>query len=491
MKYIFLFIVFLSFSIIAPAQESEYLGMHGLKDDNNILFLEYRGYNISVVTKKGDLGKDKIINDIAKKEQLGTILANYSETISNKTFRIVESSSIDEKRPNITIYNACYITQKATNTIQYILFQTLNQRDFVLEKKIIADFYKGYLDKYTDLDNDADEIDFVGRKIKLGNLCKWRSPNNVNCNGGQISWSEFSSYQEAIVDLQGKVLANEGIDIKIIKDEDIELFFEGIPTIARRIVYTAPNERYPLAVYYIAQEVRERYVSCILSNYVYNRNDYELAPLLQQIIKGQDLPAEAISEFDRPILEEPHTIKNYWSRYNIYGASIRAGMVLPLGNASSLYDFGPSISLTLGIPVKSDMALDFFFSWTFLSGRKPFDYYLNKEDIMEAKANALYNIGGRFRYQKVLARNIYFTPYIGAGYHSLSTNKIKRYAVDENDYDEYYNINTFFLLAGTDIRFKRIGAFIEYNYTPYGVSKHARKELGNSSFSAGLYFVLW
>lgn len=491
MKHLFFIITFLVGWLTLVGQTHKYLGMHGLLDDGGIIFLEYRGYNITIAEIDGSLENEKSLNKIAAKNQQKNILASYSEKAFNIPNVVIESTDIFSEKPNSTINSACYLFASEQKKLHQILFQTLNQRDILLEHQIVESYFANQLSEYIDVDNNVSDIDFLGRRLALGNTCKWKLPNSVACGGAQISWSEFPSYQEAIVDLQARVLANIHPDVEILSDTDVDMLFEGVPTVARRIVYMPPLQNYPLGVYYIAQEVRGRYISCVLSNYVYNRYDYELLPLLQQVMQYTTIPDDARNEFDKPELEEPHTLKNYWSRYNIYGSSIRVGTWLPLGNAANLYSFAPSVNLNLGIPVKRDMAVDLTILFAFPTSREYFDYYVDRYSMMTAKTDLLVSVGGRYRYQKEMARNVYFTPYVGLGFHQLTTNKVKKYAKNREDNDEYYAINTMYFNGGVDFRFKRIGAFLEYNYTPYHWSRHAHKELGNSAVNLGLYFVLW
>lgn len=490
MRLLFTILLF-TYSLSSIGQENQFVGMHGLQDDKGELFFEYQGYNIVIKKLEGSLNSEKTLQRVIKDNNLGTVLANYKEETFSLANIVLESESTLPHKPKAISNNACYLFQREGKYLEIIVFQTLNQRDILLEHDIINAYHNDALRDYIHVGNTATTINFIGREISLGNLCNWLSPNNVSCKGGQISWSEFPSYQEAIVDLQAKVLSNEHPDLQILNDQDVNIIFEGVATIARRIVYMSPDRQYPLAVYYIAQEVRERFVSCVLSNYVYNRDDHELSLFLQQVMQYAELPENARNEFDRVELEEPHSIRNYWSRYNIYGASVRLGTWIPIGNTSKLYSIAPSVSATFGIPVKRDMAVDFSILLAFPVSRRAFDYYLDDTYWMEAKADMLIGFGVRYRYQKEMARNVYFTPYIGTGYHSLSTNQLKYEARNDDENDEYYNIDSFDAYGGVDIRFKRFGAFLEYHYTPYFWSKHAKKDLGNSAINTGFYFVLW
>lgn len=491
MRLFITILVLLSLCISSWGQDKTYTGLHGLKDDKGNLFFEYRGYNIFVTKAKGHVDEEKTIKKIIKNNNLGTILAQYSVDEFTTKNLLIESESVPSEKPNALVNNACYLFDRDDNYVDILLFQNFGQRDHFLERDLVNAYFSGDLNKYVQIGNAANTISFVGREIVLGDLCKWSYPNNVKCRGGQINWSEFLSIQDAVVDLQAKILANEHPDIKILSDIDVGLLFEGVATTARRIVYLGPHERYPLAVYYVAQEVRGRYVNAILSNYVYNRDDYELSPLLQQIITNLQLPENAWNEFDKPKYEEPHTLKNYWSRYNIYAANLKLGTWIPMDDASRLYSVAPTVAFSIGIPVKRDMAVDMNIYLGFATNRKTFDYYVYDRYILEAKTDMLFGIGLKYRYQKEMARNVYFTPYVGLGLHSLQTNQLKRKADSENENNEYYSIETLDGYGGVDVRFKRIGAFFEYHYTPYHWNKHAKNNMGNSAINMGLYFVLW
>ena len=200
MRYIYVTFLLFIISIYCFPKKTDFRGMHGIQDEKGKLFFEYRGYNIVVNEAKGDIDKEKTVNNIIKENKLGTILANFTDSIENKKFRVIETLYTDKNHSNINVNNACYITTASKNRVQYLLFQTMSQRDYLLEKAIIESFYKGELDQYTQIGNDASEINFAGRTIQLGNLCRWISPNNIHCEGGQVSWSEFPSYQETIIE---------------------------------------------------------------------------------------------------------------------------------------------------------------------------------------------------------------------------------------------------------------------------------------------------
>lgn len=477
-------IILIIFSQAVFSQDVGFRGMHGLYDSKNKLFIKYQSYSIYIDTYKGVLSNPKTINKIKKSLDVGDVLAEYSEPAFGTDNLVIEATQTDNERPEVKASTACYVFAKPEKEVLVILFSTINQRDVTVEHDIVKAYNETGLKEYISDNLTAEYIDFAGRDVKLGNACGWRGPNNLFCKGGQISWSEFPSYDQAVVDLQSCILANESEKRKVLSDEDIEVIFEDIPTIARRIVYHDPASQYPLAVYYIAQEVRERAVSCVMSNYVYNTKDYELTSLLRQFMYIPNLPEDAYNEFDLPVTDN-RIIQDDTPAEKDYGIlpfEVQLSAWQPVGNLRNTFKVAPSVAVYLGIPYHS-WRFDLGFSFGHAINSKHFNYY-NEGVEYSVKARELAGIKFRIRYQYDLARNLYFTPLAGIGIHYLGTNlKKDEYHEDES---KYHGITTMDIFGGGNLRYKRVGVFAEYHYTPYSIGNKARSKFGSSALNIGV-----
>ncbi len=488
MKKYILITLLMMLSQVIVSQERRFEGMHGLYDTKNELYFSYQSYSIYVSTKKGKFADSKTTEKVKKKAGIEDkqVQAEYKEPEISGENIVIEALMTDPERPKAEVSTACYILPYTDSEVVFVAFYTVNQRDIIVEREIVNEYLRTGLKEYIGDRQDAEVINFAGREVRLGNACGWRGPNNLFCKGGQISWSEFPSYDQAVVDLQLRILSNENEDRKALSDEDIEVIFEDIPTVARRIVYNDPDNYYPLAVYYIVQDVRGRAVSCVLSNYVYNDKDYELSSLLRMFMSIPALPADAYNEFDNPMIEEDRS-DGFWDKNtNVPSFEVRAGTWLPIGNLRNTYEVAPSVGVYFGFPANDNFALDFGFNFAVPIDSKYFNFYHSGSEY-KVKAHPLIGFSLRGRYQYTMAKNIYFTPYIGVGAHTLGTNLKKKYK-DDDDEEDYYSITTIDLSGGVILRYKKFGVFAEYHYTPYSIANRARKDFGSSAINVGLSF---
>lgn len=473
------------------AQHIDWSRMQGLENEKGQIAVELSGYEIYILQEKGQLHKPKDIKKITKKYKFKNILREYTDTIIGKPHLVIESRNKVEDRTNTRANQVCYIFPDQDKKLKTIVFNTINERDSVLERSFVKEYLEGNLSEYILSDLQADTISFVGRNIPLGSACKWRGPHNIYCMGGQISWSEFSTFEAAEADINARIASNASDRLSVLQEEDIDVIFEDIPSLAHRVVYREkPQSRHflyynssmPLVVYYIVQEVRGRYVSCVMSNYGYNKNDYELSTILQQVMSIPNVPENAHNQFDIPVRDEvdtdTETIHDFIPLFEI-----RSGIWQPLGNLKSVYEFAPSIELYMGLPIKTNMSVDLGIQLAFPVNRKEFDfYYLG--DPYYVKTNLVAGINLRWHYEQVLAKNVYFSNYLGAGVGVLQTDLEK----DNSDEDgAFHTVETFDLFGGVGVRYKRIGVFVEYHFLPYSIAGKVRKSIGNSAVNTGIY----
>ena len=463
-----------------------------MKYNKKALFFEMSGYEIQILHYKGTIEAFSKGSKIEKKYKIKNVQAKYSDTQLAVSNVIVESQRPAEA-PEIVYQEVYFVLQAAEKEIAVIYFVTLNQRNIVLEKDFVNAYLDNALDPYILEDQGAETIDFAGKTMSLGNACIWNSPHNMYCNGGQISWSEFLSYEEAELDLDARIAANNSKKTSILLEEEIDILFDSVPAVAYRVVYV-PDRIYPkatrqapLIVYYVNVELRGRYISCIMSNYGYNRHDYELAPLLEQFMTILDIPESAHNALDKlhyeQITEEQKEhVRNYVNQFEI-----RIGSNIPLGTLNQVYTMAPSIEAFAGVPFGKNMnnAIDVGFQIGIPVNRKEFNYYYKEGGSDLTKATLLPKLLIRYRLQKELSPDIYNSYYVGLGYAPVSTNLLK--GEDEDGNKTYYEIGSADIFGGVNIRYKSLGAFVEYHIHPYSLSDRVDNNFGNYSLNIGAF----
>ena len=493
MKKILFLSLFSLVSFCMIANDFTSPALQGLQGKNGELYFEMSGYGIRVFSYKGKISSSKDIAKVKKKYKIQNIQAEYSDDQIGIQNAIIEYQSSLANNPEVILNEVFFLLQKAENEMTIIHFNTLNQRDIILEQDFVKAYLNDSLTDYISKDWNVETVSFAGKTIQLGNACGWRSPHNLYCKGGQISWSEFSSYETANLDLDARIAANNSPDYSILSEEDIDILFDGIPTVAYRIAYLSEKDYYrtPLIVYYVVTELRGRYISCTMSNYGYNRNDYELSPLLEQFMSIPEKPEWAYNSLDVPQYEDftekqQERIDNQTPLWEL-----RLGTLLPLGNLKNRYTVAPSIELFVGFPFgeKRNMAIDLGVQIGIPVQAKKFDYYYekNRRETDPTKATLLPRVNLRYRYQKTLSPNIFSTIYLGAGYGTLTTNLEDGVSSDGNK--TYYEVGALNVYGGGSIRYKRIGCFVEYQYNPYNFSYKVDTNFGSSALNIGAFFA--
>ncbi|MDR1436949.1 MAG: hypothetical protein LBI65_02405 [Candidatus Symbiothrix sp.] len=453
--------------------------LQGLRNAHGEVWFEISGYDIFTESFKGDINQLKTLASFKKKYKIKDIQAEYSDPQLVAPHKIIEAKKPMRNNPGVKFDLVYYLLQQPEKEITVIYFQTLAQRDVFLEQEFVKAFIADSLSGYISGDWKEDVISFAGRTVELGNACGWRSPHNFSCKGGQISWSEFSSSESAGLYLDARIAANDGGSLSVLSNDYIEVLFEDIPTIAYRVAYKQDGSYYPLIVYYVEQEIRGHYLSCILSNYGYNRNDYELSSLLQKFMSIPDVPDWAYNPLDVPqfeALSEKET--EQLKRQKVHG-EIRSGLTTPLGNLRNVFEMAPMLDFFFIFPVKTQMSIDFGMAFAFPIKPAPFDF-----GYQTTKAQSVIQGSLRYSYHHALGKNRVWSPYFGAGFSFLGTDLLK--GVRDDGTEEYYSVDALDLYGGFNLRYRFIGCFVEYHHSTYSQSSKVINNFGNNSLNFGL-----
>ncbi|APG66287.1 hypothetical protein LPB136_13290 [Tenacibaculum todarodis] len=197
---------------------------------------------------------------------------------------------------NLTQNNSYYFVENKNKRVTVFWFGSINKEQKKLERQLIQLIINNELPKKTFHQTKIDSIDFVGRKIKLGNGCYWTNINTIQCPyKGEMNWSIHKNLKSAEESIQYQLAilkAKKGG--KITSEEILEIKFEGTLTKSKKIIYDFTGTKSLLAgisggknltVFYVATKIRENYISCVLSFW---NNDQKtktgLVPLLDEVI---------------------------------------------------------------------------------------------------------------------------------------------------------------------------------------------------------------
>ena len=144
----------------------------------------------------------------------------------------------------------------------------------------------------------TNQINFGNRQIELANSCYWTFLNTVQCPYfGEMNWSVHYSLEDAKESVENQLeMTKSRKSGKILSEEFVDVEFENIPTKAKKVIYDFTGLTGALAgmsggksltIYYVAEKVRENYMSCVMS--FWNNDEInpetKLPPLLEKVMK--------------------------------------------------------------------------------------------------------------------------------------------------------------------------------------------------------------
>lgn len=263
-------------------------------NNGGLTFYEVDGTNILSQTlnyKFTEKGLKKVYRkySIKKKDHKTTDSdLNYKNYYVSKTDLIIE---------NLTQNSSYYFLENKNKRTTIIQFGSINKKDKEFERKMVRLIMENKIPKQCYNSIEIDSINFVGRKIKLGSNCQWQNVNNVQCPYyGQMNWSVHKDLKDAenTVEQQFEITKSKK-NGKVISEEIVEIEFEGTETKAKKVIYDFTGVTSLLAgmsggktltIFYVATEVRNNYVSCVLSfwnNDTITENG--ITPLLEKVMK--------------------------------------------------------------------------------------------------------------------------------------------------------------------------------------------------------------
>ncbi|MDP4267660.1 MAG: hypothetical protein Q8880_09535 [Bacteroidota bacterium] len=262
---------------------------HGLiNQDNTKVFLEGEG-NIVVIEKYDLSANNKNFNNIINKILPYACLTDTNIKDLPKPNR--KYQQIDTFAHGLFQNRIVYLFPDKLRGIFALSFLTYNNADDEFQVNISkAIFYDGLnINIFTS--PDAYDINFVGRKIILGPVCFWKNPHDIQCTDrGQMNWSVFNTLDKAksFTDIQIAITKKQ---LKIYKEEDIDVVFEGKETKAKKLTCERPFPKYILAgtnntliIYYVTSEVRGKYIYCEMSFYE-DQAKNGLPPLINEVMR--------------------------------------------------------------------------------------------------------------------------------------------------------------------------------------------------------------
>lgn len=293
MKALNLFFI-LIFSVCF-SQENNVLERLSALNNNGKIWYNIDGYSITS-EKFNNSFDEKGLKKVFRKHQItDSDVKTKDDQIKFNNLFISKHQKIADNNFQTNNY---YFVENPDKTVSVIWFIKNGKTDKEIEEKMVNLIIENKIPEENFVPMKITSINFAGRKIELGNSCYWTFLNTVQCPYlGEMNWSvhrNLESAKEAIENQLNITKSKKGG--KVASEEIVDVEFEGVQTKAKKIIYdftgvasalAGMSGRKNLTVYYVAENVRNKNVSCVMSFWNNDQINPEtkLPPLLEKIMK--------------------------------------------------------------------------------------------------------------------------------------------------------------------------------------------------------------
>lgn len=293
MKALNLFFI-LIFSVCF-SQENNVLERLSALNNNGKIWYNIDGYSITS-EKFNNSFDEKGLKKVFRKHQItDSDVKTKDDQIKFNNLFISKQQKIADNNFQTNNY---YFVENPDKTVSVIWFIKNGKTDKETEEKMVNLIIENKIPEENFVPMKITSINFAGRKIELGNSCYWTFLNTVQCPYlGEMNWSvhrNLESAKEAIENQLNITKSKKGG--KVASEEIVDVEFEGVQTKAKKVIYDFTGVASALAgmsggknltVYYVAENVRNKNVSCVMSFWNNDQINPEtkLPPLLEKIMK--------------------------------------------------------------------------------------------------------------------------------------------------------------------------------------------------------------
>lgn len=292
MKYLIFFLILTS--SLCFSQENIFDRLTAL-DNNNKIWYNIDGYSITSETFNNSFD-EKGLKKVFKKH-------NISETdTKSKEPKVNYNNLFITKKQKVIgdIYQTdnFYFVENSNKTTTVIWFIKNGKTDKDTEVELVNKIMENNIPIEVFVPMQINSINFVGRKIEFGNSCYWTALNTIQCPYfGAMNWSIHKTLQDAQESIDNQLNVTKSRNGgKVVSEEFVSVDFEGVTTKAKKVVFQLSGVTSVLAgmsggkslvIYYVAENVRNKNISCVMSFWNNDQINPEtkLTPLLEKLMK--------------------------------------------------------------------------------------------------------------------------------------------------------------------------------------------------------------
>lgn len=277
------------------SQENNVLERLSALNNNGKIWYNIDGYSITS-EKFNNSFDEKGLKKVFRKHQITNSDVKIKDNqINFNNLLISKQQKISDNNFQTNNY---YFVENPDKTVSVVWFIKNGKTDKETEEKIVNLIIENKIPEENFVPMKITSINFAGRKIELGNSCYWTFLNTVQCPYlGEMNWSVHRNLENAKEAIENQLnITKSKNGGKVTSEEIVDIEFEGVQTKAKKVIYDFTGVASALAgmsggknltVYYVAENVRNRNVSCVMSFWNNDQINPEtkLPPLLEKIIK--------------------------------------------------------------------------------------------------------------------------------------------------------------------------------------------------------------
>ena len=292
MKTLHLIFIFI-FSVCFSQENNLFERLSALKNNGKIWY-NIDGYSVTSETFNTSFD-EKGLKKIFRKHQIQESDAKLKNNrIRYNNLSVSKQQKITDNNYQTDTYYFVETPDKKTNVVWFIKNGTPDKET---EEQLVNAIIDNKVPDENFVSMEIGSIDFAGRSVELGNRCYWTFLNTVQCPySGEMNWSIHRTLQDAKESVENQLnVTKSRKGGKVTSEETVDLTFEGVPTKAKKVVYDFTGLTSALAgmsggksltIYYIAENIRNKNVSCVMSfwNNDQINSETKLPALLEKFI---------------------------------------------------------------------------------------------------------------------------------------------------------------------------------------------------------------
>lgn len=286
LKFIFLLVFSLSFS-----QTNNIFERLSALENGGKIWYNIDGYSVTSEIFNNNFD-EKGLKKVFRKHNISENDAKKKdENIKFNNYFVSKTQTFE----GITQNNNFYFIENQDKTTTVIWFIKTGKTDKETEELLVNAIIENKIPKENFVQMKISSINFAGRNIELGNSCYWTFLNTIQCPYlGEMNWSIHRTLYDAKQSVENQLLLTKSRKMgKIISEEILDVDFEGVSTKAKKTVFefnavaSALAGGKSLTIYYVAENIRGKNVSCVMSFWNNDQINLEsrLPPLVEKLMK--------------------------------------------------------------------------------------------------------------------------------------------------------------------------------------------------------------